>query len=413
MTSTLETQPAAAPAPAPSARCGWRSSGPASPGSCMARRAPAAGRDRLRRPGAGRRRRRHLAGQHLSGRGLRRAVQPLLVLLRAEPRLAALLLRAAGDPGLPAGDRRQVRRPRALRVRRRRHLRPLGRRRPPLAGDARRPASSARGCSSRPPGALADPTYPDIPGLDTFAGTVMHSARWDDSHDLAGERVAVIGTGASAIQVVPAIQPVVEQRHRLPAHAGLGRAPHRPPGQAADAALYRFVPGLQKAVRAALYLFREFLVHRHGQAAPLPQAGRQAGPGAPAQAGPRPEAARRPDAGLHDRLQAHPDQQRLLPGRRRAQRRAGHRRHRRGPPALDRRAATASSGRPTRSCWPPASTSPTCRSPRRSAAATAAASPRSGPTAWSATAAPPSPASRTCSCWSGPTSASGTPRWST
>jgi cation diffusion facilitator CzcD-associated flavoprotein CzcO len=58
-------------------------------------------------------------------------------------------------------------------------------------------------------GALADPTYPDIPGLDTFAGTVMHSARWNHSHQLAGEQVAVIGTGASAIQVVPAIQPVV------------------------------------------------------------------------------------------------------------------------------------------------------------------------------------------------------------
>src|SRR6185503_13458203 len=59
-------------------------------------------------------------------------------------------------------------------------------------------------------GALADPTYPDIPGLDSFAGTKMHSARWDDTHDLSGERVAVIGTGASAIQIVPAIQPSVE-----------------------------------------------------------------------------------------------------------------------------------------------------------------------------------------------------------
>src|SRR6185312_2108961 len=59
-------------------------------------------------------------------------------------------------------------------------------------------------------GALADPTYPDIPGLDTFEGTVMHSARWDDGHDLAGERVAVVGTGASAIQIVPAVQPIVD-----------------------------------------------------------------------------------------------------------------------------------------------------------------------------------------------------------
>ncbi len=56
-------------------------------------------------------------------------------------------------------------------------------------------------------GALADPSYPDIPGIETFAGTVMHSARWDHGHDLTGDRVAVVGTGASAVQVVPAIQP--------------------------------------------------------------------------------------------------------------------------------------------------------------------------------------------------------------
>ncbi|MGZ4192303.1 MAG: flavin-containing monooxygenase [Solirubrobacteraceae bacterium] len=58
-------------------------------------------------------------------------------------------------------------------------------------------------------GALADPSIPDLPGLDTFAGTVFHSARWDHEHDLTGRRVAVVGTGASAIQFVPEIQPVV------------------------------------------------------------------------------------------------------------------------------------------------------------------------------------------------------------
>ena len=58
-------------------------------------------------------------------------------------------------------------------------------------------------------GAFAEPSVPDLPGLDTFAGTTFHTARWRHDHDLAGERVAVIGTGASAIQVVPAIQPEV------------------------------------------------------------------------------------------------------------------------------------------------------------------------------------------------------------
>jgi cation diffusion facilitator CzcD-associated flavoprotein CzcO len=109
-------------------------------------------------------------------------------------------------------------------------------------------------------GALADPTYPDIPGLSTFEGTVMHSARWDDVHELAGERVAVIGTGASAIQVVPAIQPVVGSitvyqrtapwivpRTDRPTKGWLRR-------------VYRRVPPLQKAVRGALYASREFLV---------------------------------------------------------------------------------------------------------------------------------------------------------
>jgi cation diffusion facilitator CzcD-associated flavoprotein CzcO len=54
---------------------------------------------------------------------------------------------------------------------------------------------------------------PDIPGLDAFAGTVFHSARWDHDHDLTGERVAVIGTAASAVQFVPEIARDVGQLH--------------------------------------------------------------------------------------------------------------------------------------------------------------------------------------------------------
>ncbi|MFE4056390.1 flavin-containing monooxygenase [Streptomyces sp. NPDC059096] len=58
-------------------------------------------------------------------------------------------------------------------------------------------------------GALSDPRIPEIPGLDGFPGKVFHSARWDHGYDLRGRRVAVVGTGASAIQIVPAIQPEV------------------------------------------------------------------------------------------------------------------------------------------------------------------------------------------------------------
>lgn len=60
-------------------------------------------------------------------------------------------------------------------------------------------------------GPLSDPKMPEIPGLAEFPGKVFHSARWDHDYDLAGKRVAMIGTGASAIQIVPAIAPDVER----------------------------------------------------------------------------------------------------------------------------------------------------------------------------------------------------------
>lgn len=60
-------------------------------------------------------------------------------------------------------------------------------------------------------GALAQPKLPNIEGLAEFEGKTMHTARWDHEHDLSGRRVAVIGTGASAVQVVPAIVDEVAQ----------------------------------------------------------------------------------------------------------------------------------------------------------------------------------------------------------
>ncbi|MCW2784546.1 MAG: Cyclohexanone monooxygenase [Marmoricola sp.] len=60
-------------------------------------------------------------------------------------------------------------------------------------------------------GQLSRPAIPVIPGAGTFAGPAFHSAQWDHSVDLTGKRVAVLGTGASAIQFVPAIQPVAGQ----------------------------------------------------------------------------------------------------------------------------------------------------------------------------------------------------------
>jgi cation diffusion facilitator CzcD-associated flavoprotein CzcO len=60
-------------------------------------------------------------------------------------------------------------------------------------------------------GQLNVPKVPAIPGLEAFEGPAFHTARWRHDVDLAGKRVAVIGTGCSAIQVVPSIQPVVER----------------------------------------------------------------------------------------------------------------------------------------------------------------------------------------------------------
>jgi cation diffusion facilitator CzcD-associated flavoprotein CzcO len=60
-------------------------------------------------------------------------------------------------------------------------------------------------------GGLSRAALPALPGLDSFAGKVFHSARWDHGYDLRGKRVAVIGTGASAIQFVPEIAPLVAQ----------------------------------------------------------------------------------------------------------------------------------------------------------------------------------------------------------
>jgi cyclohexanone monooxygenase len=59
-------------------------------------------------------------------------------------------------------------------------------------------------------GVLTQPKLPDIDGVDSFAGLTMHTSRWDHSQDLTGKRVAIIGTGASAVQVIPEIAPIVK-----------------------------------------------------------------------------------------------------------------------------------------------------------------------------------------------------------
>lgn len=100
-----------------------------------------------------------------------------------------------------------------------------------------------------------EPKIPDIPGLDTFTGEIFHSARWNHDYDLAGKRVAVIGTGASAVQFVPRIQPKVSQLHlfQRTAHWVLPK-PDRRAGPLTMWALERFSTArrLQRAAEYAL-----------------------------------------------------------------------------------------------------------------------------------------------------------------
>jgi cation diffusion facilitator CzcD-associated flavoprotein CzcO len=109
-------------------------------------------------------------------------------------------------------------------------------------------------------GGLSEPKLPDIAGIDRFEGTLFHSAAWDHDHDLTGERVAVIGTGASAIQFIPRIQPHVGQMHvfqRTPAWV----LPHSDrPVTALERRLFRRIPGAQRIARALVYALRELLV---------------------------------------------------------------------------------------------------------------------------------------------------------
>ncbi len=107
-------------------------------------------------------------------------------------------------------------------------------------------------------GQLSIPLLPKIPGLDSFAGPAFHSAQWDHSVDLAGKTVAVIGTGASAIQIIPKIQPEVGQLLVLQRSAPYllprmdreyGPRQHR---------VFRKYPVVQRGERLFWWLFGEF-----------------------------------------------------------------------------------------------------------------------------------------------------------
>ncbi|KAF2477400.1 flavin-binding monooxygenase-like protein [Lindgomyces ingoldianus] len=106
-------------------------------------------------------------------------------------------------------------------------------------------------------GQLNQPRYPDIEGLDSFKGKMMHSARWDWSYDLKGKKIGVIGNGATAAQIIPEILPtseslIVYQRSPnwvIPRMDG--------PISAVRRLIYRYLPPIRWRTRAMQMDYRE------------------------------------------------------------------------------------------------------------------------------------------------------------
>jgi cation diffusion facilitator CzcD-associated flavoprotein CzcO len=109
-------------------------------------------------------------------------------------------------------------------------------------------------------GPLSEPKLPDVEGLGRFQGTTFHSAAWNHDHDLSGERVAVVGTGASAIQFLPHVQQTASQvvlLQRTPPWV----MPHPDRRiRSRERALFRRLPWLQRLVRLYCYWYRELEV---------------------------------------------------------------------------------------------------------------------------------------------------------
>ncbi len=102
-----------------------------------------------------------------------------------------------------------------------------------------------------------EPKIPDVPGLAEFPGEVWHSARWNHDFDLEGKRVAVVGTGASAVQFVPQIQKQVAELHlfQRTAHWVLPKVDHPVPD--AEKWVKRNVPFFERTLGAVEYAAME------------------------------------------------------------------------------------------------------------------------------------------------------------
>jgi len=109
-------------------------------------------------------------------------------------------------------------------------------------------------------GGLSEPKNPEIAGIEDFAGEIFHTARWDHDVNLTGKRVAIIGTGASAIQVIPEIATKVAHLDVYQRTAPWVMPRHDRSYTAIERLGFKFVPGLQKLYRTAIYWGRETYV---------------------------------------------------------------------------------------------------------------------------------------------------------
>ena len=128
-------------------------------------------------------------------------------------------------------------------------------------------------------GQLSTPCVPPLPGLESFSGPAFHTAEWRHDVDLTGKRVAVVGTGCSAIQVVPAIQPQVERVDVYQRSPGWTFPKMDYEYSERAQRLFERFPVLQRADRAAIFAFMELgaaaMTNRRWLLAPFRAVGRR------------------------------------------------------------------------------------------------------------------------------------------
>jgi cation diffusion facilitator CzcD-associated flavoprotein CzcO len=106
-------------------------------------------------------------------------------------------------------------------------------------------------------GQLSRPFVPQLPGLNSFSGPAFHSAEWREDYDVRDKRVAIVGTGASAIQIVPAIAPLVGQLYVFQRSAAYVLPKADKTYSPREILLFRHIPGALRLSRILIYLQRE------------------------------------------------------------------------------------------------------------------------------------------------------------